>query len=86
MGQLRPTPKRRRADCRALRKIRQLPTIQADKRVAYIFAWKIRIQQKSCRLFNGHILHGVHGDIDLAGQKVFFDFSCEQTLAADFAQ
>ena len=33
-----------------------------------------------------HILHGMHGNIDIAGQQRLFNLAGEQALAADFFQ
>ena len=86
MEQLCTAPQGRGPDNRALCKIREIAAIEGDEGIAHILTGQVGLQQQPCRLLDGHVLHGVHRNIDLPGQQVVLDFAGEQPLATQFLE
>ena len=64
----------------------QRAAVQRDEGVAGILARQVAVDQQPLGLKDGHVLHGMHGDVDRARQQVLLDLAGEEALAADLAQ
>ena len=82
-AELADAPQAGRADAAARRQRRQPGAVAADDRVARIGARRHGDDREAGRQLGGHILHAVHGDIDLAGEQAFLDLLDPDALAAE---
>ena len=57
--------------------------VAADDRVARIGARRHGDDRQAGRQLGGHVLHAVHGDVDLAGEQAFLDLLDPDALAAE---
>ena len=79
-------PQRRGADDGALAQIAPAFDVAADQGIARILAGQERGEHQAVRQHGLHVLGGMHGKIDRAGQQRLLDLLGEQALAAGVRQ
>ena len=82
MLDLRLAPQRRGGHHRALRQFAEARGAAADEGVAHILARQEARHREAGRQLGRHVLHGMHGDVDLARQQRLLDLLGEKALAA----
>ena len=86
VAKLRPPPQAGGADDRAGRKVGERAAVEGDEGVAHVLARQVAGDREAVRLERRHVLHRMHGDVDLAGEQRVLDLAREQALAADLRQ
>ena len=79
-------PQRGGADHRALRQLRERGGLGADEGIAHVLARQQAGDRQARRQQRRHVLHGMHGEVDLAGQQRLLDLLGEQALAAGLGE
>ena len=59
---------------------------QRDEAVAHILTRQVAIQHQPLGLIHRHVLHRMHGDVDLSGGQRHLDLLGEEALAPHLAQ
>jgi hypothetical protein len=84
--ELRLAAQRRGADERAVGELGQVVVLDGDERVAHVLAREHAGQDGALGKVRGHVLHGVHGDVDATVEERDVQLAREQTLTADVRQ
>ncbi len=86
MRQLRPPAQGRRSHNGGLRQINKRGKARRHEGIPHVLTREIGVKDQPVGLQGGHVLHRMDGNIDLPRQKRLFDFTGEQTLAANVFQ
>lgn len=83
---LRLTPEARRSDDGPLRQVRQRGVLEGNEGIAHVFARQRRADHETGWQFGLHVLHGMHGKVDLARDQRFLDLLGKEPLSANLRQ
>ena len=61
-------------------------SVGADQRVARIVPLEVRADDETVGVGRGHVLRGVHGDVDPAGEQRLLDLLHEHAALADLPE
>ena len=84
--ELRLAAQRRGANQRAVGELGQVVVLDGDERVTHVLAGEHAGQEGALGKVRGHVLHGVHGEVDATVQQRDVQLAREQTFAADVRQ
>ena len=84
--ELRLAAERRGADERAVGELGQVVVLDGDERVAHVLAGEHAGQDGALGQVRGHVLHGVHRDVDATVEQRDVQLAREQPFPADVRQ
>eukprot|EP00958_Prasinococcus_capsulatus_P015766 scaffold1690_cov366-Prasinococcus_capsulatus_cf.AAC.2 len=74
------------ADDGRLGELAEGAVLEAHEGVAHVLARQVAVEHGALGQVRGHVLHGVHGDVDAAVQEGLVDLLGEEALAANVRQ